>query len=131
VIKRFYARFDTGSKWAYDASWHENIDDVYKKAQEKGYKVHSIRRTDKVEHDGSGFKPHFNHGLGQWIESKGQYRTELKKRGLIEMGNEKVTQKKEKKDVKIIDNDAAKTIAAMGGTITEKQVKEINDTWNS
>ena len=34
-------------------------------------------------------QPHYNRGLGMFINSRAQYRSELKERGLTEVGNEK------------------------------------------
>ena len=46
-----------------------------------------------AKHNSPGFipdiEPHYNRGLGMEITSRSQYRSELKRRGLVEIGNEK------------------------------------------
>lgn len=46
--------------------------------------IHNSRTGQEFEGDG-----HWNRGLGMQIRTRGQYKSELKKRGLEEVGNEK------------------------------------------
>lgn len=46
--------------------------------------INTSRTGQEFEGDG-----HWNRGLGMQIRTRGQYKTELNKRGLVEVGNEK------------------------------------------
>jgi hypothetical protein len=87
--QRYYVKFETGEPWSWDAGWYETIEEAQRYCEEKNYKqIYSVRRF-QGDVDGTGFKPHFNYAMGKWIETKSQYKAELKKNNYIEFGNSK------------------------------------------
>jgi hypothetical protein len=111
---KIYVKFETGNRWFFDAKWFENINEAFDYAESKGYEIHSVSRSHSFVRDGSGFKPHYNYSLGEYINDKGQYRRLVKERGLEEIGNEKL-QSGQSKPKPYVDKDVIKYVQEVTG----------------
>lgn len=83
-----------------------------------------------VTRDGTGFKPHFNQGIGAWIETRRQYRDELKRRNLTEVGNEKIGAQTTPKPKNYLTDEVVNEVRQMGHSFTDSEVKEMRDIKN-
>lgn len=68
-----------------------------------------------------GFKPGFQPQLGIEVNSRAEYDKELKKRGLVEMGNEK-PEHQELKRKSAFNDDLIKEIKHMGSNISDREI---------
>lgn len=68
-----------------------------------------------------GFQPGWHPGLGMEIRTNGQYQAVLKERGMVEVGNEKRTDKK--KDSKVFTEEVIKDAVQMGANISGQEAK--------
>ena len=51
------------------------------------------------------YADHFNHGMGEYVKSKSDYKEKLKRNGLIEVGNEKPMPQRHEKKQMLNDRD--------------------------
>lgn len=94
---------------------------------EQGYEsIHSISTSDSVrkQHVNDRYCG-YNRMLGKHFSNKKEYDAELKRQGLVEVGNEKLELGRPRKET-YLDDSAVKEARAMGSNITESQVREIN-----
>lgn len=104
----------------------ETIEEARAIADANNWKIYSISsRPRRWNTDGSGFKPGFNVGLGMNIETKGQYNAELKRRKLVEVGNERLDFKTNYKKKNYFDDTVIKTMNEMGAGISDNEAKEL------
>jgi hypothetical protein len=132
--KRLYVKFETGDRWFWDATWFETYQDAVTYCKEKGYHgIYSIRRYDGSTVDGSGWKPHYNLGLGQWVETRGEYNRILKEKNLIELGTEKIDPLKYNEALNkkytggYITDDLIDYCRETGNTLDDNTVKELRN----
>lgn len=78
--------------------------------------------------DGTGFKEHFNHGLGMHITDRRQYREELKKRNLIEAGNDKPDFSRKITPTNYADNNELASYLCQEHKFTDSDIKQLKDT---
>ena len=130
--KRYYVKFDTPDRWSFDAGWYESIEEAAAYAKQNNYKgFYSVKRSDGFVIDGTGFKPHYNHGLGKWVETRREYYQELKDRNLIELGNEKLDPKKYNEAIsakasgKYLTDEVIDYCRETGNTLDDVAVKEL------
>lgn len=89
-----------------------------------GWEIYSISsKPKKWTTDGTGFKPHFNVGLGMNIETRRQYSEELKKRNLIEVGNEPVHNQTFGSRNNYFDDDTIRAMNEMGAGLSDGEAK--------
>lgn len=123
-----YVTFDSDELFFRPGKYFDSIEDARAFAISQGWKVYSISdkpRPWKV--DGTGFQPHFNVGLGKYIEDRGQYKRELKARGLIEVGNERVRHQTAPGRQSYFSDDAVKAANEMGAGLTDGDVRGLRD----
>ena len=122
--KRFYIKFETGKPWSFDAGWYETIEQAEQYRREKGYShIYSVRRYQSNIVDRTGFKPHFNHALGQWVDTKSQYNSLLKSKGYTEVGTEEFTPHSTKKQTEgLFDDGLVEHFRDLGHTLDDNLV---------
>lgn len=79
----------------------------------------SIRVGSSLSRIRDSFQPGWNHALGMNITSKTQYREELKRRGLREVGND--AEKRTSKDKPMFNEESIKSLKAQGAEISDKE----------
>lgn len=85
-----HVTFDSDELFIRPGKWFESIVEAEHFAEQNKYKIYRIstRGPKPFVRDHSAFEPGYNPGLGMVINDRGQYREELKRRNLIEAGNE-------------------------------------------
>jgi len=86
-----------------------------------------IESGGQMEYNKRDLYEGFNPGLGIDIRSKTHYRTEIKKRGLIEVGNETVKQIKTTKDEYVTDKALKAAIGNMKAELSGNEIKAIKN----
>lgn len=96
ATRYFYFEFSDGTnlvsedpRKAYDYA-RENNAKVTKDGYERFMKAPVIMTKD-------GFKPGWNHGLGEYVGGRLDYERKLKQKGLVEVGKEAINRTQEKK----------------------------------
>jgi len=80
---------DDVTPWRY-GGYHSSFSEAEEYAKSRNARIVKMgKHSQPLNVDGTGFKEHFNHGLGMYISDRKQYRDELKKRKLVECGNER------------------------------------------
>lgn len=110
IVHRYSAN---SPKIQYEYKFKDGTVAVFNEIQAKMYeqsydtKIHSGGPMNYLKRDiYSGFNP----GLGVDVRSKTHYKDELKKRGLIEVGNEKVEQKRISKDKEYLSDTECRVL---------------------
>lgn len=116
--------------WRY-GKWFKSMDEAKLYAKENNERIISVSESGSgpLVRDGSGFTPHFNHGLGMYIDDKRQYREELKRRGLVEAGNEKPDLSFKPKSYNYAD-DTVCELLTQEHKFTDSDINELKDTKN-
>jgi hypothetical protein len=73
---------------------------------------------------GDGFKPGWHPGLNMEIRTNGQYQAVLKERGMVEVGNEKQTVRKQKES-SVFTEDIIKEVREKGGEISDREADKL------
>jgi len=129
-MSRIYVKFNTGSRWSWGARWFDSIDKAHEYCKEKGYHgIYSVTRHDGFVVDGTSFQPHFNHSLGEWVETRKQFKQKMGKLGLMEAGTEPPPQQREvpKKNNYIADDMIDYVKEGLGVKVNDNFVKELKD----
>jgi hypothetical protein len=79
----------------------------------------TLLRANSHKKKTDGFQPGWHPGLGMEIRTNNQYQEELKKRGMVEIGNEKQKVRTEKKGA--FDEETMREIKSMGAEISDRQ----------
>lgn len=123
-----YVTFDSEKLFFRPGAWVKEYSEAQAIADANNWTVYSISSGPKRwTTDGSGFKPHYNVGLGKYIADRGEYKAELKRRNLIEVGNErlKFTDKEARKNY--IDDTAIRAMNEMGAGFSDHEAKELKE----
>ena len=123
-----YVTFDAENLFFRPGLSVDSIDEAKAFADANNWKIYSISsRPKRWVVDGTGFKPHYNIGLGKYVETKGEFNQELKKRKLVEVGNEKVGKQTEGKRNNYFDYDTIKAMNEMGAGLSDGEAGELID----
>jgi hypothetical protein len=108
------------------SAYCKDIEDAQSFAKEREYTIKCIRKSAPTRvHDGTAFQPHFNYGLGMFINDRRQYREELKKRNLVEVGNEKPMPQTAPPPPNYIDENAVRGMKEIGVNLSESEANEL------
>jgi hypothetical protein len=121
--KRFYYyEFSDGyAKWLTNEEAHDYAGENSVEIVRDGY----VRNVKSIKRVRDGFQSGFQHQLGKHIGGRREYDRELKKAGLVEVGNEKVNTPD--KSVKYWTDDVCKDVKKETG-VTDSTLKALQDT---
>lgn len=124
----FYVTFDSDELFFRPGKCVESFEEAQAIADANGWSIHSIStQPRRWVHDGTGFKPHFNIGLGKHVETRGEYYAELKKRNLIEVGNERIGKQTSGNRQGYISDEAIRAMNEMGAGFSDGDVRELRE----
>jgi hypothetical protein len=102
---------------------------AYRLRYHKTYEeLHPIKPLRRFKSD--AWSPGWQPALGMHCESKSDYDREIKKRGLIEMGNEPPTQHKPAPAKPYVTDEVVNMARDMGASFSDGEVREAMDTLN-
>jgi hypothetical protein len=131
MSKPFLYRFADGSEIETADMTNAFLDDLIEQHGEcvfNGYLDHiqgiSLLRANSHKKKTDGFQPGWHPGLNMEIRTNGQYQAELKARGMVEVGNEKPSEKK-KENKSYFDEQSIREIRQMGGEVSDREADKL------
>jgi hypothetical protein len=128
-MKTFLYKFSDGSE-IYREPTRATMDEIEQICAEQGIKLIYNGFTDQLNSlhllranshsSGDGFKPGYQPALGIHVSSHEQFQSELKQRGLVEVGREKQSDAPKVKS-SVFTEDVIKEAVAMGADISGRQ----------